>query len=318
MPVAAPVLVLTDPYDITADHVVDELNRRGHPVFRCDPGEFPARLSVTARFDRGWAGRLRLPGTSVALDEIGCACYRRPSTFELSGDLGEHERRWARREARRGLGGLLAALPRWLNHPFAIAAAEYKPVQLELAARAGLVVPTPIITNDAADARAFVSSVESAIYKPLAGGVLGEAGEHKLTYTNRVTVDEIDDSVAATAHLFQSWVQKQHEIRLTVVDATMFAIRIDAESAAAHQDWRSDYPSLRYRVVEIPHGVRTSVATLMDALRLRFAAIDFVVDHDGQWTFLEVNPNGQWAWLENATGAPIASAIAETPTGEQR
>lgn len=317
MRAAAPVLVLTDPYDITADHVVDELNRRGHPVFRCDPGEFPTRLSVTARFERGWTGRLQLPERSASLDEIGCAYYRRPSTFELPDHLGEHEQRWARREARRGLGGLLAALPRWLNHPSAIAAAEYKPVQLQAAARTGLAVPATIITNDPAHARAFVASVESAIYKPLAGGAVSEAAEHKLTYTNRVTADEIDDSVAGTAHLFQAWVPKQYEIRLTVVDTVMFAVRIDAGSAAAHQDWRSDYPSLRYHLVDVPDDVRAAVAMLVDGLDLRFAAIDFVVDHDGRWTFLEVNPNGQWAWLEAATGAPIASAIADALIREQ-
>jgi len=60
----AVTLVLTHPFDPTADYVVSELNRRGAPVFRCDPGEFPQRLSVTARLDRngaGWVGSLRLP-----------------------------------------------------------------------------------------------------------------------------------------------------------------------------------------------------------------------------------------------------------------
>ncbi|BBG01310.1 MULTISPECIES: hypothetical protein [Pseudonocardia] len=111
---------------------------------------------------------------------------------------------------------------------------------------------------------------------------------------------------------------KQYEIRLTVVDTAMFAVRIDAGSVAAQQDWRRDYPSLRYSLVEVADDVRAAVTTLMAALDLRFAAIDFVVDHDERWTFLEVNPNGQWAWLEDATGAPIVSAIADALTREQR
>jgi hypothetical protein len=49
------VLILTQPFDVTADYVVDELNRRGVPVFRCDPGDFPRGLTLVA-------GRSTKPG----------------------------------------------------------------------------------------------------------------------------------------------------------------------------------------------------------------------------------------------------------------
>jgi hypothetical protein len=32
---------------------------------------------------------------------------------------------------------------------------------------------------------------------------------------------------------------------------------------------------------------------------------------DGGYTFFELNPNGQWAWVEQLTGLPIAAALAE-------
>ncbi|MCQ3024054.1 hypothetical protein NLO85_26790, partial [Pseudomonas savastanoi] len=32
---------------------------------------------------------------------------------------------------------------------------------------------------------------------------------------------------------------------------------------------------------------------------------------DGKLWFLEINPNGQWAWIENQTGYPIAAAIVD-------
>lgn len=46
-------------------------------------------------------------------------------------------------------------------------------------------------------------------------------------------------------------------------------------------------------------------------LGLRFGALDFLVTPSGEWYFLEVNPNGQWAWIEQETGLPISSAIAD-------
>jgi hypothetical protein len=118
-------LVLTHPFDPTADYVVSELNRRGEPVFRCDPGEFPQRLTISARLDRrgvkaGWDGRLHLPERQVSLTDIGCAYYRRPTAFELPTGMVGQVRRWAAAEARMGLGGLVSALPRCLAwHPTA-------------------------------------------------------------------------------------------------------------------------------------------------------------------------------------------------------
>jgi ATP-grasp ribosomal peptide maturase len=310
------VLVLTGPYDITADYVVDELNQRGQPVFRCNPGDFPAVLSLVARLGGGWTGNLRLPERCIALDEIGCAYYRRPTVFEFPEHLTDEERRWALREARSGVGGVLAELPRWLNHPADIGRAEYKPVQLAHAEAVGLTVPDTLITNDPNEARSFVSAAGQVVYKPLGGGSIAEEGAHKLVYANQLTADAIDDSVRGTAHLFQAWVPKAYEVRLTVVDHEFFGIRIDSDSEIARVDWRTDYPALRYSVIEVPELVRVSVRRLMQQLRLRFGALDFVIGPDGSWTFLEINPNGQWAWLQDATGLPIAAAIANALTRE--
>lgn len=49
----------------------------------------------------------------------------------------------------------------------------------------------------------------------------------------------------------------------------------------------------------------------MSALGSRFGVLDFLVTPAGEWYFLEINPNGQWAWIEQETGLPISSAIAD-------
>jgi glutathione synthase/RimK-type ligase-like ATP-grasp enzyme len=57
--------------------------------------------------------------------------------------------------------------------------------------------------------------------------------------------------------------------------------------------------------------VAEAVDRLMRALRLRFGALDLIVAPDDEHWFLEVNPNGQWGWIEDATGLPIAASIAD-------
>jgi len=308
------VLIVTQPFDVTADYVVAELHQRGVPVFRCNPGDFPRRLTLAAHLDEGWTGSLHLPDRHISLDEIGCAWYRRPTTFEFPDELSAEERRWATAEARLGLGGVMAALPRWLNHPCDIARAEYKPVQLQAARAVGLTVPDTLITNNSQEARRFAKERGQVVYKPLSAAGVYEDGQYRLVYANRLAADDITDTVSATAHLFQAWVDKAYEVRLTVIDDELFAVRIDGQSAAAAIDWRADYDNLRYSVISVPGWVRHRVLDLLDVLMLRFAALDFIVTPDGGWVFLEANPNGQWAWLQDATGLPMATAIADALT----
>jgi len=81
-------------------------------------------------------------------------------------------------------------------------------------------------------------------------------------------------------------------------------------------DWRSAHDRLGYSPVDVPAPVADAVRRLMSALDLRFAAPDFVVSPDGEWHFIgDLNPNGQWAWIEQHTGLPIAAALADELLG---
>ncbi|MGH3773289.1 MAG: ATP-grasp ribosomal peptide maturase [Pseudonocardiaceae bacterium] len=320
MSVTGLVVILTHRFDPTADKVVDELNRRGVPLFRCDAADFPEKLSAEAELvDGRWSGQLRTARRRIDLDDITGIYYRRPTAFEFHPDLSDDEFRWATIQARMGFGGLLASLDRWLNHPHQIGYAEYKPVQLRQAVACGLRVPRTLITNDPQTAQVFVSDVGHAVYKPFGGAGISDGDGFRHVFTTKVTADQCaDPNVSRTMHLFQEWVPKEYEVRLTVVDGRFFAARIDATSEAARVDWRSDYQSISYAVTETPGAVRSQVNALLDALGLRFAALDFIVAPDGRWWFLECNPNGQWAWIEEETGIPITGALADALEGRSQ
>jgi ATP-grasp ribosomal peptide maturase len=309
------VLVLTHWFDPTADWVVDELNKRKVPVFRCDAAEFPQRLTLTAELSAGRVtGTFRTEHRMVNLEEVSGIYYRRPTMFEFPESMSEPERRWATAEARLGFGGVLAAMRGWLNHPHDIARANYKPLQLRAAADAGLTTPRTLISNDPKAVRAFAEQVGYVAYKPMSSGGIQEEGQHKALYANKLSPNECDDlTIAQTAHMFQEWVTSDHAVRLTYVDGHFFAVAIHAHSEATRIDWRSDYAALSYEQVTPPEQIRRGVHTLMRTLGLRFGAFDFLVPPDEQWIFLEVNPNGQWAWIEEIAPA-IAAAVADALT----
>lgn len=135
-----PVLVCTENEDATADLVIAELNRRRVPVLRFDPGrDFPASVVLAAHIGAdGWDGRLTVGDRTADLSAVRSLYHRRPSPYPTGG--GEQAARFAAQENRRGLGGVLGALPGclYLSHPQAIARAEYKPAQLDAAARVAL------------------------------------------------------------------------------------------------------------------------------------------------------------------------------------
>ncbi|HZX05838.1 ATP-grasp ribosomal peptide maturase [Kribbella sp.] len=310
------VLVLTGRDDLTADAVIDELARRQASVVRYDTSDFPQSSRVAATLGpHGWDGHLTAD-RSIDLSAVSAVWWRRPAEFNVPSSWPDEARAFAVSEARVGVLGVLGSLPvRWINHPAKDSAANYKPVQLAVAARAGLDVPRTIITSDPDHAREFIGADE-VIYKGLSGGVLTAERRHRYLPTTVLHADEIDTSITGTAHLFQERVPKQCEVRLTVIGQRMFPVAIHAGSAAARLDWRTDYPSLTYGPIELPAQVEKGVRLLMDELGLYFGALDFAVTPDGRWVFFEVNPNGQWHWLAVKAGAPMIEAMADALQGK--
>ncbi|WP_406431890.1 ATP-grasp ribosomal peptide maturase [Streptomyces sp. NBC_00631] len=317
----SPVLIIAAVDDWPTDRVVVELESRGVEVFRMDAADFPQRLTLAGRIDQGhaWTGALTTEHRTVELSRVGAVYYRAPGAFQFPEGMSGPEERFAAAQARAGVGGVLSALEcRWVSHPTAMARAEFKPVQLAAARACGLCIPATLITNRPEDVRAFAADIGGdVVCKPVASPVLIESGQLKSVYTRRLTPDDLADlrGISTTAHLFQEWVDKEHEVRLTVVGERMFAAAIHAGSEAAHEDWRSDYGALTYTITTVPDEVAAGMRRLMKQLQLCFGAADFIVGPRGEWTFLEVNPCGQWDWIQGATGLPIAETIADELQG---
>ncbi|TCP57051.1 methyltransferase of ATP-grasp peptide maturase system [Tamaricihabitans halophyticus] len=265
---ARSVVIMTHRFDPTADRVVEKLNEREANLFRFDAGDFPEQLMVSAELaDEQWEGSLRTARRSVELSRISGIYYRRPTSFQFHPDMSENEQRWAAVQARMGFGGLLSALRPWLNHPHRIGLAEYKPAQLCYARDVGLRVPRTLVTNDADKARNFVAELGRAVCKPFGGAGITDSDGTRQVYATLVVPEQcVDQNIARTMHLFQEWVPKVHEVRLTVVADQFFATRIDSGSPESYLDWRADYDSLTYSIVQTPSSIRSAVGKLLRRL----------------------------------------------------
>ncbi|MHA7962302.1 ATP-grasp ribosomal peptide maturase [Streptomyces sp. L500] len=317
------VLVITSLEDVTADWVIETLNEREVPVARVDPADIGPELTFGARLGAGapvWSGRLRTASREVELGEVAAVYYRRPTPYTTRfAHLPPQARDFATAEARHGLGGILNHLHgvRYVNHPLAVTAADFKPAQLQQAARLGLTVPETLITNDAEAAAKFAAEHGPLIYKTFRGLPQDEDGNAGAIWTQRIDPATLDDSLAVTAHLFQTEIPKTGDVRVTIVGGRVFAQQIAAPDGAL--DWRrGDWKALEHTPIAVPAVIQTALHAYLAAFGLVFGCFDFALtgpgNHEEDWVFIECNPNGQWAWLPDADS--IAEAFADLLTSE--
>ncbi len=309
------MLILAQKLDPTADAVVEALVERRVPVFRTDLSDFPTRLRLEAQLRGGrWSGRLWTEHREVELGGIRSIWNRNPSSYAFPVSMTAAEQDFAYREAKLGLGGVLAALDvLWANHPNRCADAIFKPYQWKVATECGLLVADTMITNDPDAATRFIDSQDATITKALGPSGITEEGQVKVAYTRRLTSDDVTEleCVSATATTLQQFVPKAFEVRLTVIGEMWFPVAIHAATEGAHTDWRSDPSALTYEFVAVPDTVADGVSQYLKRMNLTYAGLDFVVTPDEQWVMLEANSGPQFGWLEAATGAPMVAAMAD-------
>jgi ATP-grasp ribosomal peptide maturase len=314
------VVIFADNNDVPVDAVVRELTERDVPVFRADTSWFPRTLTMEALLDSDghWRGLLRTSHRTVELSDIRSIWCRHPGTFGFPEGMTEVERAYAHREARLGLGGVLASLDTlWVNHPNRSADAAYKPLQLALAARCGLTIAATAITNSPDAVRRFATaSPTGVVRKSLGPNSVTEGGALTVAFTHRLESKDLTDlsGIKITATQMQHWVNKMYEARVVVVGERVFTIAIRAGSQASRVDWRADYPALSYEWIDTPPEIEKGLRDYMARMGLTYAAVDFAIDIDEHWIFLESNSAGQYFWLEAHTGAPITTALADALT----
>lgn len=310
-----PVLVVTALGDVTADLVLGELYGRGIPAVRLDPAaDFCDSATMSARIDGGtFTGEVTTATRRLDLSNVRSVYWRRPTPFSSPSQAETPEQRFAIEQSRHGYPGALHALPRalYVNHPARNRAAENKALQLATAARLGFTLPDTLITDVPADAAKFAAEHGTVIYKPVHRVHLaGEDGRNRTVWVHTVRADELDESISLCPHLFQACVRKVADVRLALVGDEAFATRIDIDGD--HLDWRQDQSLITCSPIPVPVPVQDAARAFLHTFGLRFGAFDFALDEDGRWWFLECNPNGQWAFVDEATTRAIASTLADT------
>lgn len=302
------VLIVSNERDVDADYVVRVLDRRGVRVIRLNTERFPAwRIKLVP--GKRWA----VERENRQLDSKDCSgvWWRRPEPGPAPGGVSSAEWEAASRQTAALLHGMQHVPgPRWVSGPAAIRAAEDKALQLAVAADVGFDVPATTWTNDVAAAeRQLALHGGVGIVKATTTAYWENDETSHFVFANLVRAVDLPAAarLATTPVAFQQRIKPKRDVRVTVVGGGTFAAVTD--DASIHEpDWRrADDPT--WTAYDLPEDIRERCLTLVRRLGLRFGGIDLLVDEDRRHWFCELNPNGEWGWLQVA-GLPIADALA--------
>ena len=320
------ILIVTHSNDNdSVTRVAETIANRGEHTIRFDTDRYPTDVRLTAYHGTSGDERLTLTSEEGEFDlrEVTAIWHRRLNFgADLPAGLDRQLRHASLGETSAAAHGMLSSLKCFrMDHLHHIRHAENKQLQLQVARELGLLTPRTLTTNDPVAVRAFAKSCEGGmVTKMLSSFAIYEDGKELVVFTNPVKPDDLADlsGLSLCPATFQELLPKALEIRATVVGHRVMSASVDSQvSARAAHDWRRDGVRMiqDWRPYQLPNDEEEKILRLMDYFSLNYGAIDIILTPDDQHVFLELNPSGEFFWLERTPGLPVSEAIADVLLG---
>ena len=187
-------------------------------------------------------------------------------------------------------------------------------IVFELASEVGLHTP---------DSRIISSSVQlndieydEQVTKPIdecLNTIVGERRFH--TYTERLPRSYFDGQppIDLFPSLVTKEIKKKIEIRTFYIDGHFYSMAIFSQSDVQTQiDFRryNEKRPNRTEPFKLPRDIEQKVHKLFHQLNLNTGSVDFIVDADGNYVFLEINPVGQYGMVDAPCNYQLDKKIA--------
>lgn len=318
------ILLVTSKSDLTADYIVNKITNKGKNVFRFNTEDFPSKYSATISVADNQCSFLikdLLSGREIDNRSLLGAYFRKPLAPQLNLSSQEnHLIDFTERETAETLRSLWRCIGRqqWLNHPEDIWIASNKIKQLIAAREFGFRIPPTLVSTDTSATSAFILDLNGpAITKAVSHGYSEDQTSVSIMFTTSISPRDLTELQGATdivPSIVQPQLSKHVDLRVTVVGGNVFSAALHSqEHRETEVDWRTSSIEqdidLTHSRFQLPDHLEASCVELTQSLNLRFSCIDMIRTQDGNYYFLELNPNGEWAWIEETLNYPISESI---------
>lgn len=311
------ILILSDKYDVHADVVCNKLEALDVESFRFNLDVASLKKAKITCSNGEWLlenenGVLR----SSTIHAVWCRRAFVELLLEEEFDTNTGFQIW-RREWNSHLNGFYTDIKsaHWLNPLRKAYKGENKYFQMQCARQVGFRLPDYVVSNDKNTLEQFVKCHNGSVIKFMNQDIFkNEQGKFCAAYVNQLTLEALSEFGDEENPIFvQQRINKDFEVRYTVVENKHFVCKIDSQcSSIAKDDWRRyDLPHTPHSVITPPAEIRSKIEMFMKLLQIPYGALDFIVTPEGDWFFLEINCMGQWLWIEELTGLAISDAIVQ-------
>lgn len=291
------VLIITSSVDETASYIINKYGKQ-IDFFRIDVDKF-SEYNICIK-NEGWI--ISKEDRYITSKDIYSIYYRKP----MLPDLRVYDPQYhlmIQRDIIAVINGLADSFSgKVLTKPSVLRKTENKIFQLLYASKNGWNIPQSYIGNSSDNCIKYEN--ELSIIKPITTGKTYGKNGWEFYQTN--VFKGIEKEISLTPVYLQDYIAKQYEVRVSIVGKYVYAVRIDTKNKI---DWRADYQNHKYTQIDCPDDIIKKCYQLMEDFELTFGAFDFIVTPKDEWIFLEVNPNGQWLWLEQSLGLDISKKI---------
>lgn len=246
-------------------------------------------------------------GNKFVLDSVEKVWWRRPQPFLPDEALGRNLQHYVAEESRCFWGGVLSAISgaTWFNHIDQHRLIDRKITQLNIAVQAGFNIPDTCVTSDKTTALEFIEKHEyQVVYKSF-------SGSEDFWQPTRPYFKEYESHLnflAACPVIFQELIDADCEYRVTVIDERLFVAKKDTRNSRYKYDTRIDC-ALRHTASKLPSRIEQQLLLFMELAGIRYGAFDLILSKAGEIFFIEINPAGQFLYIEAETGMPISEAM---------
>jgi glutathione synthase/RimK-type ligase-like ATP-grasp enzyme len=246
---------------------------------------------------------------SISLNEIRSVWWRRPNSPKISSAVVDPKlRRFCQSEYDTFFKGILHSLRiPIINDPAIEGRAVHKPFQLTQAREVGLDIPKTIMSNDPETIVAFWNSLSgNCVYKAF------NAPPWAFTETRHLTFEDLQylDKVRHAPIIVQEKIDKGVDVRVNIFGKDVFAAEVTTNIADADLDWRIDMTA-KWEPHCLPEPISSKLRLLLNRLGLQSGNIDLRRQTNGTYKFFEVNPSGQFLFVEIDTGQPLLESLSK-------
>ncbi len=317
------LLIITNKSDLTSDYLILRLEELNIPFWRLNTEDYLSKYQIDIHL---WNDSIEscinyFDGRVLETNKIRGVYFRQPIVPDLSSEITESALEFAQRETLEVLRSVWRIIDErlWLNHPKYLLLANNKMDQLRRAVKLGFDVPPTCISTDSNTIRNFHHSFNGdVIAKAVKHGFYKRKQNVQIAPTQEVGKDFINNinDYAKVPMIFQKKIEKVYDIRVTVIGDRVYAAAIHSQEYEATKiDWRlwDMYPDvdLRHSKINLPDRIAQLCLEITKGFNLNFSAIDLIYSTDNKYYFLEMNPNGQWVWVEEKVGFPIRDSIID-------